>query len=308
MITRDFLDGLRRLGPVRLMEPMRRHTTWGVGGPADVYFVARSQEELVRAFVLARQHDVPVFVLGSGSNVLVGDEGIRGLVIENQAVGLEGPRRENGWLLVRVQSGTSLASAARRLSFAGVAGLEWACGIPGTVGGAVVYNAGAYGGCLRDVLVTARLADAEGRLLEMGPDDLALGYRGSVLTRGLLRDLVVLSVDLRLWEGDARQLKGRVRELDARRKAAQALGRNAGSVFKNPPEHPAWWLIDQVGLRGHRIGDAQISEKHANFILNLGRARAADIAALIELARERVRQRFGVELELEVALVGEGFR
>ncbi len=308
MITRDFLDGLRRLGPVRLMEPMRRHTTWGVGGPADVYFVARSQEELVRAFVLARQHHVPVFVLGSGSNVLVGDEGIRGLVIENQAVGMEGPRRENGWLLVRVQSGTSLASAARRLSFAGVAGLEWACGIPGTVGGAVVYNAGAYGGCLRDVLVTARLADAEGRLLEMGPDDLALGYRGSVLTRGLLRDLVVLSVDLRLWEGDARELKGRVRELDARRKAAQPPGRNAGSVFKNPPEHPAWWLIDQVGLRGHRIGDAQISEKHANFILNLGKARAADIAALIELARERVRQRFGVELELEVALVGEGFR
>jgi len=175
MITRDFLDGLRRLGPVRLMEPMRRHTTWGVGGPADVYFVARSQEELVRAFVLARQHHVPVFVLGSGSNVLVGDEGIRGLVIENQAVGMEGPRRENGWLLVRVQSGTSLASAARRLSFAGVAGLEWACGIPGTVGGAVVYNAGAYGGCLRDVLVKARLADAQGRLLEMGPGDLALG-------------------------------------------------------------------------------------------------------------------------------------
>jgi UDP-N-acetylmuramate dehydrogenase len=307
MITRDFLDGLRRLGPVRLMEPMRRHTTWGVGGPADVYFVARSDEELVKAFVLAREHDVPIFVLGSGSNVLVGDEGFRGLVIENQAGGVERPRRENGWLLVRAYSGTSLAAAARRLSFAGVAGLEWACGIPGTVGGAVVYNAGAYGGCLRDVLVMARLADGRGRIVEMGPEDLALGYRGSVLTRGLLRELVVLSVDLRLWEGDAQDLKRRVHELDARRKAAQPPGRNAGSVFKNPPDRPAWWLIDQVGLRGYRIGDAQVSEKHANFILNLGRARAADIAALIELARSRVRERFGIELELEVTLVGEGF-
>ncbi len=307
MITRDFLDELRRLGPVRLMEPMRRHTTWGVGGPADVYFVARSEDELVRAFVIARQHDVPVFVLGSGSNVLVGDEGIRGLVIENQATGLEGPRPDNGWLLVRAYSGTSLATAARRLAFAGVAGLEWACGIPGTVGGAVVYNAGAYGGCLRDVLVSARLADACGRVMEMGPQELALGYRGSALTRGLLRDMVVLSVDLHLWEGDPQVLKRRVRDLDARRKAAQPPGRNAGSVFKNLPDRPAWWLIDQVGLRGHRIGDAQISEKHANFILNLGKARAADIKALIDLVRQRVQERFGVDLELEVTLVGEGF-
>jgi UDP-N-acetylmuramate dehydrogenase len=307
MITRDFLDDLRSLGPVRLMEPLCRHTTWGVGGPADVYFLARSEEELVRAFVIAHQHRVPVFVLGSGSNVLVGDAGIRGLVIGNQVAGIEGPQPEDGWLRVRALSGTSLATAARRLAFAGVGGLEWACGIPGTVGGAVVYNAGAYGGCLRDVLVSARLADAQGRVLEMGPQELALGYRGSVLTRGLLQELVVLSVDLHLWEGDPQVLKRRVRELDARRKAAQPPGRNAGSVFKNLPDRPAWWLIDQVGLRGYRIGDAQVSEKHANFILNLGKARAADIRALIELARQRVRERFGVELELEVTLVGEGF-
>jgi UDP-N-acetylmuramate dehydrogenase len=307
MITRDFLDDLRSLGPVRLMEPLCRHTTWGVGGPADVYFLARSEEELVRAFVIAHQHRVPVFVLGSGSNVLVGDAGIRGLVIGNQVAGIEGPQPEDGWLRVRALSGTSLATAARRLAFAGVGGLEWACGIPGTVGGAVVYNAGAYGGCLRDVLVSARLADAQGRVLEMGPQELALGYRGSVLTRGLLQELVVLSVDLHLWEGDPQVLKRRVRELDARRKAAQPPGRNAGSVFKNLPDRPAWWLIDQVGLRGYRIGDAQVSEKHANFILNLGKARAANIRALIELARQRVRERFGVELELEVTLVGEGF-
>jgi UDP-N-acetylmuramate dehydrogenase len=171
----------------------------------------------------------------------------------------------------------------------------------------VVYNAGAYGGCLRDVLVRATLCDGEGRIFDLGPEELALDYRGSVLTRGIVRGLTVLSVELRLWEGDADALRQRVRALDARRRAAQPAGRNAGSVFKNPVERPAWWLIDQVGLRGHRIGDAQISQKHANFILNLGQARAADVKALIDLARERVRERFGIELELEVGLVGEGF-
>ncbi|MFQ6019224.1 MAG: UDP-N-acetylmuramate dehydrogenase [Dehalococcoidia bacterium] len=308
MTSEKFLAELRSLGPVRPDEPLARHITFGVGGPADVYFVADSEERLRKAALLARRHGVQIFILGSGSNILVGDGGIRGLVIENQANKVEGPNsRSNGTYVVRAQTGVSFAALARRLSFAGYAGLEWASGIPGSLGGAVVYNAGAYGGCLLDVLKSARIADEKDRVLEPRAEELVLGYRGSVFTRGVVGGRVVLSVDLRVQRGDAAALRQRVKALDARRTAAQPRGRNAGSVFKNPPEHPAWWLIDQVGLRGHRIGDAQISEQHTNFFLNQGKARAADVKALIDLARKRVREQFGIELEPEVALVGEGF-
>ncbi|MBI1885087.1 MAG: UDP-N-acetylmuramate dehydrogenase [Chloroflexi bacterium] len=307
MISEQFLAELGTTGSYRRDDPLSRHTTFGVGGPADVYLPVATEEQLRAALRIARSHRVPVFILGSGSNVLVGDGGIRGLVIENQLHAVEGPQPNGKGLLVRAQTGVSFAALARRLSFAGYAGLEWASGIPGTLGGAVVYNAGAYGGCLLDVLVRVRLVDQSDSVIEMKPEELALGYRGSVFTRGIVGDRAVLSVDLRVHEGDAVYLRQRVRELDKRRTSAQPKGRNAGSMFKNPVERPAWWLIDQVGLRGHRIGDAQISEQHTNFFLNLGKARAADVKALMDRARDRVRERFGIELEPEVALVGEGF-
>jgi UDP-N-acetylmuramate dehydrogenase len=307
MITRRFLEELRRLGLIRFAEPLSAHTTWGVGGPADVYMTAKSGEQLRRAFAIAREHAVPVLVLGAGSNILVGDEGFRGLVIENRARQVQGPILRNGIAIVRAESGAPLAALARRLGRAGWEGLEWAVGIPGTLGGAVVYNAGAYGGCLADVLVCAVVGDAQGCVQTLRREDLALGYRGSALTRGLLQDVVVTEVELQVWPGQRQALEERMRELEARRRASQPRGRSAGSVFKNPPQRPAWWYVDQVGLRGYRIGNAQFSLHHANFIINLGQARAADIKALIDLARGRVRERFGIDLELEVALVGEGF-
>ncbi len=301
----EFLSQLRQLAPVRLDEPMSRHVTFGVGGPADVYLAARTEDELRTAYAIARKHGVPVFIFGAGSNILVGDGGLRGLTIENRTSQIEGPSPNGAGFRVRVASGVSFAALARRLSTAGYAGIEWACGIPGSLGGAVISNAGAYGSSLQDVLKGARLGDERGDIVEMTPEDLRLGYRDSAFARGMIHDKVVLSVDLRLQRGDAKGLKARVRELDAERKAAQPPGRNCGSVFKNPPEHPSWWYVDQVGLRGHRVGNAQISELHTNFILNLGGATAADIVALMELAKTRVRDRFGVELEPEVALVGE---
>ncbi len=304
-MNEQFLAQLRQVAPVRLDEPISRHTTFGVGGPADAYLAADSEDHLRRAMRAAHRQGIPLFILGSGSNILVGDSGIRGLVIENRTSAVEGPAPNGAGYKVRAASGISFAALARRLSFAGFAGLQWASGIPGTLGGAVVYNAGAYGGCLLDVLKSVRLADEDGQIMEMRPDELALGYRGSVFTRGILHDKVVLSVDLAVHRGDAEALTQRVHELDARRKAAQPPGRNCGSIFKNPVEHPAWWLIDQVGLRGHRIGNAQISQQHTNFFLNLGDATAADVVALMELARSRARDRFGIELEAEVALVGE---
>ena len=299
------LAELQRVAPLRRDEPLSRHTTLGVGGPADLYLTIDTEEQLLAAFTIARRHHVPTLILGTGSNILVGDGGIRGLVIENRTSLVEGPWPNGAGFKVRAASGVSFAAMARRLSFAGYAGLEWAVGIPGTMGGAVVYNAGAYGSCLRDVLKGVRLADERGDVTEIGPEELALGYRGSGFTQGVLRDKVLLSADMAVHRGDAEALTRYVRELDARRKATQPRGRNCGSIFKNPAQHPAWQLIDQVGLRGHRIGNAQISQRHTNFILNRGGATASDVVALVELARSRVRERFGIELEPEVALVGE---
>ena len=300
-----FLAELRAMGPVLLDEPLSRHTTIGTGGPADAYFAARTEEQLRAALRAARGHAVPLFILGAGSNVVVLDGGVRGLVIENATDHVEGPVLNGAGFKVGAASGVSLAALARRLAFAGYAGLEWACGIPGTLGGAVVYNAGAYDRSLLDVLKGVRVVDPANGILEMRPEELALGYRNSAFTRSAMRGHVVLSLDLALQKGDPAALRAHVRELDARRLAAQPRGRNAGSMFKNPAEHPAWWLIDQAGLRGHRIGKAQTSDQHTNFFLNLGGAKVADVLALMELTRSRVRERFGVELENEVALVGE---
>ncbi|MEE8369497.1 MAG: UDP-N-acetylmuramate dehydrogenase [Dehalococcoidia bacterium] len=304
-MNEEVLARLRLVAPLRLDEPLSRHTTFGVGGPADVYLAADTEEQLRDAFVVAHTARLPVFILGAGTNILVGDGGIRGLVIENRTSQVDGPSPNGSGFRVRVASGVSFAAVARRLCLAGYAGLDWAIGIPGTMGGATVSNAGAYGSCLEEVLKSVRLVDGQGNVAEVHPDELALTYRSSAFTSGLLQDRVVLSVDLSVQVGDAEALRRQVSERDAQRKGAQPAGRNCGSMFKNPAENPAWWLIDQVGLRGHRIGNAQISELHTNFTLNLGGATAADVIALMELARSRVRQRFGIELESEVALVGE---
>jgi UDP-N-acetylmuramate dehydrogenase len=306
-MNEELVNELRQIGEVRLDEPLARHTTFGIGGPADVYVVVRSAEELARAFLAGTRRGLRPFILGSGSNILVGDGGIRGLVIQNEATAVVEIAGEGDARRFRAESGASFAGVARRFCKQGLAGLEWASGIPGTFGGAVVYNAGAYGGCLADVLHRVRLvsADSDDRWLDAA--ELGLVYRGSVFTRGQFEGQCVLEVEFSLRESDPAELLERVKQLDTKRLGAQPRGRNAGSIFKNPAEHPAWWLIDRVGLRGAREGGAQISEKHANFFLNTGAARAADVKKLIDEAERLVADRFGVRLEREVALVGEGF-
>ncbi len=308
-MTRALLNqSLSRLGVLREREPMSRHTTLGVGGPADLYLRVEDRAAVGAAHALAADAGIASFVLGSGSNILVGDAGIRGLVIDNDARALQVDwDAERARLRVRADSGVSFASLARRFCREGIAGLEWAVGIPGTLGGAVVYNAGAYGGCLADVLVSIEVAGRAGEREELPASALALNYRSSSFTRGLVRDHAILSVELQSRRGDADALRRRVAELDAKRKASQPAGRDAGSIFKNPPERAAWWYIDQVGLRGARRGDAQVSPKHANFFMNIGHATAADVKALMDEATRRVREQFGIELHPEVALVGQGF-
>ncbi len=297
---------LTTIAPVRRDEPMSRHTTFGIGGPARLYLRATTAAELLRAFVTARTAGLPVFILGSGSNILVSDRGFDGLVIENDAKAVAGPEAlPSGAARFVAESGASFAGLARRLSRQGYAGLEWATGIPGTLGGAVVYNAGAYGGQLADVLACATVADTAGAVRELSAASLRLEYRSSAFTRGLLADQVVLTMALDLTPGDAAAIMARVTALDAKRLAAQPRGRNAGSIFKNPPGGSAWQLIDAVGLRGARRGDAEISAKHTNFFCNAGKATAAEVKDLIDLAQGRVREQFGIELQREVQLVGD---
>lgn len=288
-------------GEVRLNESLARHTTFGIGGPADLFVTVRSAEALAGAMAAAAQEGLPVFVLGSGSNILVSDKGIRGIVIDNRARA----ERSAGDFRFRLESGVPFAAFARRACRQGIAGLAWAVGIPGTLGGAVVYNAGAYGGCLADVLTAVRIyAPGEGE--DWVPAErLGLVYRGSVFTRGAFAGKAVLEVELALEPGDARELTALAAEYDRRRLAAQPRGRNAGSMFKNPANAPAWKLIEAVGLRGMRRGDAAISERHCNFFVNLGQATAADVAWLVEEAERRVFEQFGIRLEREVAFVGE---
>jgi UDP-N-acetylmuramate dehydrogenase len=295
-------QAVEAFGDVRLGERLARHTTFGVGGPADVFLTARDGESLRRAVVAARDADAPVFILGSGSNILVADAGIRGLVIDNRA------RRETAsedGLTYRIESGTSFAAFARKMCRIGKAGLAWAVGIPGTLGGAVVYNAGAYGGCLADVLQRVRIQDEDGRADWIDAPDLGLVYRGSVFTRGQFEGRTVLEAEVALIPGDSVALLAEAAGYDARRLTAQPRGRNAGSTFKNPPEHPAWKLIDAVGLRGATRGEAAISDRHCNFFVNYGNARAEDVAWLIHEAERRVQEQFGITLQREVAFVGE---
>lgn len=286
-------------GDLRRSESLARHTTFGVGGPADLFFTARDADAL--AFATAAAHDAAVdtFVLGSGSNILVADAGIRGLTISNRARG-----EASEGTAFRVESGMSFAGYARKMCRTGLAGLAWAVGIPGTLGGAVVYNAGAYGGCLADVLARVRLQGGEGRPEWVDAKDLGLVYRGSVFTRGQFEGKTVLEAELNLTHGDAKALLAEAAGYDERRLTAQPRGRNAGSTFKNPPEHPAWKLIESVGMRGERRGDAAISDKHCNFFVNYGNAKAEDVAWLIREAERRVQEQFGIALEREVAFVG----
>ena len=301
------LGRLSAIAPTRADEPLSRHTTFGIGGPADAFITVRSAGELAAAVRAARELGLPYFVLGAGSNILVGDAGIRGVVIDNEARGIFGPRELAGEYVLRAESGLPFATLARNLARQGFAGVEWACGIPGTLGGAVVSNAGAYDRSLSDVLRSVSILDADGEERDILAASLDLKYRESAFTRGELPDSVVLAIEITVQPGDRSALTRKIASYDQHRADAQPRGRNSGSMFKNPPGRSAWQLIDAAGLRGERRGDAQVSEKHCNFFLNLGSARAADVLALMEEARRRVRERFGIELGNEIELVGEGF-
>lgn len=284
-------------------QSLSRHTSLRVGGPADLLAVVSSAEELREAVTLGWDYGIPCRILGAGSNVLVSDSGIRGLVIVNRARGIS--FSGDG---LKAESGAILSTLARQTATRGLAGLEWAVGIPGTVGGAVVGNAGAWGGDIASVLTLAVVLEPDGHARPWAVDRFEYGYRTSILKQQQTRQTrqsVVLATEFRLTRSSREALEQRQSDITARRKASQPVGASCGSVFKNPSGDHAGRLIEAAGLKGSRIGQAEISSVHANFIINGGEASAEDIRALIELARRTVQRAYGVALELEIELLGE---
>ncbi|MBN1146527.1 MAG: UDP-N-acetylmuramate dehydrogenase [Anaerolineales bacterium] len=289
---------------------LARYSAARLGGPADALLAARSSQELARVAELCWQRRLPFVILGGGSNVLISDAGVRGLVVLNRARRMrfdESADPPTVW----AESGASFGNLARRAAQRGLAGLEWAAGIPGTLGGAVVGNAGAHGADMAGSLVLAEIlhrkntGQSDGHRREMWPvERLEYSYRSSIL-KGQPGQAVVLAAILRLERSTPQSVQLKMDEIAAYRRKTQPRGASMGSMFKNPPGDYAGRLIEAAGLKGARVGDAQISSQHANFFLNLGQATAMDIYELIQLARQAVAEKFAVELELEIELLGE---
>ncbi|KLU72063.1 MAG: hypothetical protein RHS_2148 [Robinsoniella sp. RHS] len=285
---------------VHVDEEMKKHTTFRIGGPADFYVLPHSKDEIGRVVQVCKNTGEPFYVLGNGSNLLVGDKGYRGVIIQifknYSDIIIEGTQ-------ITAKSGALLSKVAKKALDAGLTGFEFASGIPGTIGGAVVMNAGAYGGEMKDVILSATVMTQEGSIQKLSNQELQLGYRTSLVAR---QNDIVLEVSLELKKGDPDQIRSLMEELKNKRVTKQPLEYpSAGSTFKRPEGYFAGKLIMDVGLRGFSVGDAQVSEKHCGFVINKGNASARDIVALMDEVTGRVKEQFGVTLEPEVKRLGE---
>jgi UDP-N-acetylmuramate dehydrogenase len=281
-------------------EPMSRHTSFRIGGPADVLLLPRTVTDLQRIVALAYEEQVPFTTIGNGSNLLVKDGGLRGIVLKVadnlSEIGFQGTR---GY----AQSGALLAQVSRGAGVLGLAGLEFACGIPGTIGGGVMMNAGAYGGEMKNVVTQVTVVNEAGELRTLTAAECEFGYRRSILQR---QPWIVADIEMELRSDESERILAQVSYNQYLRESMQPLSYpSAGSVFKRPPGKYVGPMIQQLGLKGYRIGGAQVSEKHAGFIVNGGEAKAADVLALIQHIREQVQANFDVWLETEVRVIGE---
>lgn len=284
---------------LRREEPLKKHTTFRIGGPAEV-LVSPDLIQLPMVVKLCKQYQVPYTIIGNGSNLLVGDKGIRGVVIE-----LAKPAEDIAFLGSRVivGAGTLLSKVANEAATRGLAGMEFAAGIPGSIGGAVVMNAGAYGGEMKDIIESVMVITEEGEELELSLDELELSYRHSCIPE---KHYLVSEVTLRLQRDEEEAIRARMAELREQRIAKQPLEYpSAGSTFKRPEGYFAGKLIMDAGLKGYRVGGAQVSEKHAGFVINTGDATAAEVKQLITDVSEKVKEQFGVTLEPEVKMIGD---
>ena len=281
-------------------EPMSRHTTFRIGGEAACFIRISSEEQLRKLIPYFENVGVEYFVLGKGSNLLVGDKGYPGVILQISDACQQIEAEENR---LQVQAGAALSKVALFAMERGLEGLEFAAGIPGTVGGGVVMNAGAYGGEMKQVVESVRVLSPEGEILTLDNDTMEFGYRTSIIRN---RNFTVLSVTFRLQEGDREEIRARIEDFQKRRMEKQPLNYpSAGSTFKRPEGYFAGKLIMDAGLRGFQIGDARVSDKHCGFVVNVGKATARDVTDVIEEVQEKVRERFGVSLEREVIYLGK---
>lgn len=302
MIQQQFCQKLKKqltAGTLLEREPMSKHTSFRIGGPADLFVQPANEEELWNALHLARQEKVPFFIVGNGSNLLVSDEGFRGMILHTggmlKDISVEGD-------VIYAQAGALLSTIAKTALEHGLAGMEFAAGIPGTLGGAVCMNAGAYGGEMKDILLDAEVLTQEGERLVLPVEELNLSYRHSVIFE---KNYVVLAAHIRLSRGDTAEIKNRMNELAGARRDKQPLEYpSAGSTFKRPEGYFAGKLIQDAGLKGYTVGGAQVSEKHSGFVINRGGATAEEVRFLIRQVQQKVRSQFGVELEPEVRMLG----
>ncbi|MBZ4667491.1 MAG: UDP-N-acetylenolpyruvoylglucosamine reductase [Defluviitaleaceae bacterium] len=285
---------------IKINEPMKDHTSFKAGGCADFFIVPENSTQLIELVQFLKESQVPYYIMGNGSNLLVRDKGFRGVIIQiyrNMSdVKIDG---EEVW----AEAGILLSSLSNKIMNSHLTGFEFASGIPGTLGGAIYMNAGAYGGEMKQVLVSADVVDEEGKIITLTNEELKLGYRSSILQQ---KKYIVLSAKLKLQEGDIDEIKARINYLTEQRKAKQPLELpSAGSTFKRPEGYYAGKLIMDAGLRGYSIGDAQVSEKHCGFVVNKGNASAGDIIKLIHHIQNTVKEKFGVFMEPEVRIIGE---
>ena len=290
------------LGNERVLEaePMGKHTTFRIGGPADLFVAPENTDEIKKLIAICKEEEVPYFILGNGSNLLVSDKGYRGVIIQLYRSFGQITLKENE---IHAQAGALLSGIAAMAREASLTGFEFAGGIPGTLGGAVVMNAGAYGGEMKDVLKEVTVLTPEGEVVTLQARELQMGYRTSIIKES---GYIVLEAVISLKKGDQDEIKSRMQELAGMRSSKQPLSYpSAGSTFKRPEGYFAGKLIMDSGLRGYQVGGAQVSEKHCGFVINTGNATAKDVTTLMADVQRIVMEKFGVKLEPEVKFLGE---
>ena len=281
-------------------EPMSRHTTFRAGGPADFFVTPEKEGQVRKTLSLLKEAQVPRYIMGNGSNLLVGDRGYRGVILQ---ICKKMNRIRIQDTVIQAQAGALLSKIAAEAQAKGLTGFEFASGIPGSLGGAVMMNAGAYGGEMKQVLIQAQILNASGEIEDVLAEEMELGYRSCVFSRN---GGVILSASIQLEPGDPSAIQSRMEELKFLRTSKQPLEYpSAGSTFKRPEGYFAGKLIQDAGLRGFQVGGAQVSEKHCGFVINKDQASAMDIRSLMEQVSEKVYTQFGVRLEPEVKLIGE---
>ncbi len=283
-------------------EPMKKHTSFKIGGEAEVFIKAKSELELKSLLEFVNKNKIPSYIVGNGSNLLVQDEGIEGIVIKIDIQKLEIQKKENGDIFVKVGAGNKLGKLAFELANDNVSGLEELAGIPGSIGGAIRMNAGAHGKEMKDIVQEARIIDREGKSRVLKNEELKFEYRNSIFSK---KDYIVTEVTLKLQEGKREEILKKIKEYaDIRREKQPLEYPSAGSTFKRGDTYITAKLIDECGLKGYKIGGAEVSKKHAGFIVNKGNATENDILKLVEHVKKEVFRKFGEDIELEIEILG----